>query len=169
MWPNETKIFELFAYFIIRCTSSLVWNLKHCIEKNRPETDPLNKISSGKFNTLIGCWKVFNQSEHFLNNCLLLSTYLPTFLPTYLGSVTRFGKISPLSQRFTTLWQICDGLFGKMLSLLWQICDIFGLIFIVANGLILKNNLAIWSSVHRRAGELATKCISCVWLEVVSC
>ena len=28
--------------------------------------------------------------------------------------------------------------FGKMLSLLWQICDIIGLIFIVANGQILK-------------------------------
>ena len=36
-------------------------------------------------------------------------------------------------------------LFGKMLSLFWQICDIIGLIFIVANGLILKNNITIWS------------------------
>ena len=26
-----------------------------------------------------------------------------------------------------------------------QICDIIGLIFIVSNGLILKNNLIIWS------------------------
>ena len=39
----------------------------------------------------------------------------------------------------------CFFLFGKMLSLLWQISDIIGLIFIVANGQILKNNLAIWS------------------------
>ena len=31
-----------------------------------------------------------------------------------------------------------------MLSLLWQICDIV-LIFIAANGIILKNNLTIWS------------------------
>ena len=36
-------------------------------------------------------------------------------------------------------------LFGKMLSPFWQICDIIGLIFIVANGLILKNNITIWS------------------------
>ena len=36
-------------------------------------------------------------------------------------------------------------LFGTMLSLLWQICDIIGLIFIVTNGQILKNNLTIWS------------------------
>ena len=38
-------------------------------------------------------------------------------------------------------------LFSKWLSLLWRICDnIFGLIFIVANGQILKINLTIWSS-----------------------
>ena len=36
-------------------------------------------------------------------------------------------------------------LFGEMISLLWQICDIIGLISIVANGQILKNNLTIWS------------------------
>jgi len=34
---------------------------------------------------------------------------------------------------------------GKMLSQFWHICDILGLIFIVANGQILKNNLTIWS------------------------
>ena len=36
-------------------------------------------------------------------------------------------------------------LFGIMLSRLLQICDIIGLIFSVANGQILKNNLTIWS------------------------
>ena len=36
-------------------------------------------------------------------------------------------------------------LLGKLLSPLWQIYDIFGLIFIGANGQILKNNLTIWS------------------------
>ena len=30
-------------------------------------------------------------------------------------------------------------------SLLWQVYDIIGLIFIVANGQIWKNNLTIWS------------------------
>ena len=51
---------------------------------------------------------------------------------------TRFGEILPL-------WQIFDSfsLFGKLLSLLWQICDIWGLILIVTNGQILKNNLTI--------------------------
>ena len=39
----------------------------------------------------------------------------------------------------------CFFLFGKMLSLLWQNSDIIRLIFIVANGQILKNYLAIWS------------------------
>ena len=56
------------------------------------------------------------------------------------NSVTRFGKISPIWQFFTVHFLI-----GKMLSLLWQICDIIGLVFIVANGQILKNNLAIGS------------------------
>ena len=36
-------------------------------------------------------------------------------------------------------------LFGKMLSRLWQIWYIIGLIFIVAKGQKLKNNLTIWS------------------------
>ena len=39
-------------------------------------------------------------------------------------------------------------LFGKILSLLFQICDIVGLIFSVANGQILKNNLTIWSHLN---------------------
>ena len=33
-------------------------------------------------------------------------------------SVTRFGEISPLWQKFTNLWQIFDGLFFT-----WQIAD----------------------------------------------
>ena len=42
-------------------------------------------------------------------------------------SVTRFGEILPLWQNFTSLWQNCD---------------IIGLMFIVSNGQILKNNLS---------------------------
>ena len=43
-----------------------------------------------------------------------------------------------------------------MLSLLWQLCDIIGLIFFVANGQILKNNLTIWShcSNHSAAAKI---------------
>ena len=62
-------------------------------------------------------------------------------------SVTRFGKISPLWQKNTSLWQIFYFSF-----LIWQnaestlqICDIIGLVFIVANGQIFKNKLTIWS------------------------
>ena len=53
--------------------------------------------------------------------------------------------------RYFTSWQVFGIflvvylLFGKLMSLLWQICDIIGLIFIVANGPKLKNNLTIWS------------------------
>ena len=70
-------------------------------------------------------------------------------------SVTRFGLISAIRQNFTSQWQIFDSLFlfGQMLSLLWQIWYIIGLIFIVANGQILKNNLNIlsdwWKAIRR--------------------
>ena len=60
-----------------------------------------------------------------------------------MGSVTRFGEISPLWQKLTSLWQIFDSLF---LSWLWLICDIIGPIFIIAKGQILKNNLTNWSN-----------------------
>ena len=56
-------------------------------------------------------------------------------------SVTRFGESSRAFGKFLTVYF----LFGKLLSLLWQICDIIGLIFVDANGHILKNNLIIWS------------------------
>ena len=59
-----------------------------------------------------------------------------------MGSVTRFGEISPLWQKLTSLWQIFDSLFP---SWLWLICDIIGPIFIIAKGQILKNNLTNWS------------------------
>ena len=41
-----------------------------------------------------------------------------------------------------------------MLSLLWEICDIIGLIFIIANGQILKNNITIWSHLLLRSKKL---------------
>ena len=61
-----------------------------------------------------------------------------------LAKLCHFGKSLQINQFFTVYFW-----FGKMLSLIWQICDIIGLIFIVANGQILKNNLTIWS--HCRA------------------
>ena len=60
---------------------------------------------------------------------------------TCLISVTRFGEILQVFGIFLRVYL----LLGKMLSLLWQFCDIIGLIFIVANSQILKNNLTIWS------------------------
>ena len=66
---------------------------------------------------------------------------------SFASSVTRFGEISSLWQNFTSFWQILTVyfLFGKILSLLWKIWYTVGLIFIVANAKILKNNLIIWS------------------------
>ena len=73
--------------------------------------------------------------------------------------MTRFGEISPLLQKFASLWQIFDSLFP-----IWQnaestlaIFDIIGEIFIAENGQIMKTT--IWSSGH--AASLATKVI--VW------
>ena len=62
-------------------------------------------------------------------------------------SVTRFSEISPFLQKFTNIWQIFDSLFliwqnaEHTLANLWYI----GLIFIAANGQILKNKLSFWS------------------------
>ena len=61
---------------------------------------------------------------------------IKTLLMLLTFSVTRFGEISPLWQRFTSNRQFFD-----RLPVIWQICDIIGLICIAANGRILKNNL----------------------------
>ena len=63
------------------------------------------------------------------------------------ASVTRFGEILPLWQKFVFFGNFLTVyfVFGKILMWLWQICDIIGLICIVANDQILKNNLTIWS------------------------
>ena len=58
-----------------------------------------------------------------------------------LAKFRHFGKSLQVLGKFLIVYF----LFGKMLSLLWQICDIIGLIFIVANGQILKNNITIRS------------------------
>ena len=69
-------------------------------------------------------------------------------LRSFAFRVTRFSEISRLMQKiiqefgkFLTVYF----LFGKMLSLIWQFWYIIGLIFIIANGQLLKNNLTIWS------------------------
>ena len=73
----------------------------------------------------------------------------PFFLPHIRYHSLEFGasqcdqiwQILAHFQKSTSLWQIFDGLF----IILWQICDIIGLILIVTNGQILKNNLTTWS------------------------
>ena len=59
----------------------------------------------------------------------------------YLAKFRHFGKSFQVFCKILAIYF----LFGKKLSLLWQICDVIGLIFIDANGQILKNNLTIWS------------------------
>ena len=52
-----------------------------------------------------------------------------------------------------------------MLSPLWQICDIIGLIFIVANGQILKNNILMWS--HWINYPLSKVKYFAIWVELI--
>ena len=54
-------------------------------------------------------------------------------------SVTGFGETLQIVGNFLPV----HFQFGKILTLLWQICDIIGLVFIAANGQVLKNNLTI--------------------------
>ena len=58
-----------------------------------------------------------------------------------LAKFRHFGNILQVFGKFLTVYF----LFGKIVNLLWQICYTSGLIFIVANGPILKYNLTIWS------------------------
>ena len=62
-----------------------------------------------------------------------------------LAKFCHFGKSLQVFGKFLTVYF----LFGKMLSILWQIWDIIGIIFIAANGQILKNNLTIWSHLSK--------------------
>ena len=58
-----------------------------------------------------------------------------------LAKICHFGNILQVFSKLLTFYFLS----GKMLILFWRICYIIGLIFIVENGQILKNNLTIWS------------------------
>ena len=62
-------------------------------------------------------------------------------------SLTRYNQCDQIWRNFASLANFLTVYFllGTMLSLLWRISHIIGLIFTVANGQILKNNLTIWS------------------------
>ena len=78
-------------------------------------------------------------------------------------SIYSSGKLS-YHEQCDQIWQnLANLLFGKMLTLLWQICDIIRLIFIVANGQKLKNNLSIWSHWSRGRNYLVfTREMECI-------
>ena len=60
------------------------------------------------------------------------------------GSVIRFCEISPLWQKFGTIFQIYL-IFDKVLNPLWHNLYALRQFCILENGQILKNNLTIWS------------------------
>ena len=61
-----------------------------------------------------------------------------------LAKFRHFGKILQVFGKFLMVYF----LFGKIYNLLFQICCTTELIFIVANGQILKHNVTIWSHWH---------------------
>ena len=72
-------------------------------------------------------------------------TRCPTHLQT---SVTRSGELSPLWQKFKSLWQFSSFrlVFGKILNLLLQFFREIGqILYVVKWQNVDKNNLAIWS------------------------
>ena len=70
------------------------------------------------------------------------SAWCPTATWPDLAKFRHFGKVYKSLANF---WQLISYLAKCWAYILWQIRDIIGLIFIVANGQILKNNQTIWS------------------------
>ena len=74
-----------------------------------------------------------------------LQLYLPLTTPAADPCDQIWRKIAALAKVYKSwanFWQFI--LIWQTSEPTWQICDIIGLIFIVANGQILKNNLVIW-------------------------
>ena len=96
------------------------------------------KMSQG---SIINCKKFFML---FLPKILIMEKSI--FLPL-LGSVTRFGEISPLWHNLKVLGKFLKVyfVFCKFLILLWQKCYTIGQVFMVPESYILKNKFAIWS------------------------
>ena len=88
------------------------------------------------------------EDRYFIHSCSSSSSNVTRF-----GKIRHFGESLQIFGQFLTVYL----LFGKMLNLLWQICDIIGLIFIVGNGQILKNNLTIWSHCQCRLMQTQTE------------
>ena len=116
---------------------------------------PLKLLPSSSLEDVFRCSVVACFFSHSLGHLFTFLSYLdassssnhfhrithPSPVWPYLVKFWHFGKSLQVFGKFLTVYF----LFGKMLILLWQICDIIGLIFAVANGQILKNNLTIWS------------------------
>ena len=64
-----------------------------------------------------------------------------------LGSVTRFGEISPLWQNFNYLWKSFEGSFSnwQIFNLFWELFLLLGKCSMLQMAKCWANNLAIWS------------------------
>ena len=116
-------------------------------------TDTSIPMSSLKMNKL---WLRLDKIKKNPFPAQAMQKYPFLFFPV--TSVTRFGEISPLWKQFTSrlgiFWRFISYL-AKIRAYFGNFLTLLGLIFIIANGQILKNNLTIWSH--------------CPWLTLISC
>ena len=106
-------------------------------------TDTSIPMSSLKMNKL---WLRLDKIKKNPFPAQAMQKYPFLFFPV--TSVTRFGEISPLWKQFTSrlgiFWRFISYL-AKIRAYFGNFLTLLGLIFIIANGQILKNNLTIWS------------------------
>ena len=97
--------------------------------------------------------------------CMHLSVWIYTFfLSTYsravwpdLAKFRHFGNILKVSRDYLRAYLV----FGKKLSLLWPIFYVIWQFFIAANGLILTNNVSIWSHCSRVHSSVNIWALAC--------
>ena len=99
--------------------------------------------------TQIGSIKIYRSATFNITRSYRILVCGPDQCDQILRNFATLAKVQHVVCKYLTVYF----LFGKTISLLWQICDIIGLIFIIANGKILKNNLTIWSRWSRWTDE----------------
>ena len=135
VWPDDTFICLVFGHIKFAKIISKFCQIRYEPVQNGQSFIPLSqgdKISTNLV-TLLGHQKMVREKDDRFGVTMR----------------ERERECDQIWRNFATLAKLYKSLayflFGKMLNLLWQICDIIGLIFIVAHGQILKNNIAIWS------------------------
>ena len=156
---TDRKITLSFSYFGSWTTFIIIfkcWHIK-CSYQNQVEscTDRMGCFFTDQRNTLsfmyFGSWTtfiiIFDAFQFNLRKRTHYSMIVPPFETLVGCSVTRFGKILPLSQTFKRLWQNINALYS-----IWQNVEPTLAVFMLLGKFSLlkiakywTNNLAIWS------------------------